>query len=69
MKTLNRTKSVCPVCLKTIDAYLVEKDDGIYMEKECAKHGHFSVLVWEDNAEGYKKWNRGNKKKDNVPKS
>jgi len=66
MKTINRTKSVCPVCLKTIDAYLVEKDDGIYMEKECHEHGHFSVLVWEDNAESYKKWDRGNKKKDKI---
>ena len=66
MKTINKTKSVCPVCLKAIDAYLVEKDDGIYMEKECTEHGHFSVLVWEDSAESYKKWDRGNKKKDKI---
>lgn len=66
MKILNKTKSVCPVCLKTLDAYIVEKEDGIYMEKECEDHGHFSVLVWEDDASSYKAWDRGNKKKDAI---
>ena len=66
MKTLKTTKSVCPVCLKVIKAYVVEKNDGIYMEKECREHGHFSALIWEDTAENYKAWDRGNKKKDKI---
>ena len=66
MKTIKQTQSVCPVCLSPITAYLVEKGDGIYMEKECADHGHFSALVWEGSAESYAKWDRGNKKKDKI---
>ena len=51
------TKSVCPVCLKTIDADKVTGDDGnIYMEKVCPSHGKFKTLIWEDNLSSYLKW-------------
>ena len=35
-----KIKSVCPVCLKTIDACKTVGTDGlIYMEKTCPEHG------------------------------
>lgn len=56
-KIVRKTRSVCPVCLDTIDANIVEHDDGfLYMEKNCEKHGDFSCLVWEDSAEAYLEW-------------
>lgn len=71
MKIISRTQSVCPHCLKVIDAYLTEEADGIYMKKECPDHGKFSVLVWEGSYESYRAWDKGNKKKDKIidPKS
>lgn len=52
-----KTRSVCPVCLKTIDADKVTGNDGnIYMEKECPEHGRFSSLIWEGNLSSYVQW-------------
>ena len=42
------TRSVCPMCLKNIPAYLTREDSGrILLEKSCPLHGNFSVPVWE----------------------
>lgn len=54
-----KTKSVCPVCLKVVDAEYMEKNNlekenvwsGVFMEKDCPAHGHFSTLIWEDSME------------------
>lgn len=52
-----KTRSVCPICLKTIDADKVTGNDGnIYMEKECPEHGRFSSLIWEGNLPSYVQW-------------
>lgn len=54
---IGRTKSVCPVCLKVIQADKVTGQDGhIYMEKSCPEHGSFSSLIWEDSLSGYMRW-------------
>ena len=38
------TKSVCPVCLRTIDAEKAVGDDGyIYLTKACPEHGSFET--------------------------
>lgn len=42
-----KTKSVCPVCLKVLEAEKVFDHDGVYMEKSCPEHGHFRSLIWE----------------------
>ena len=54
--TLYKTKSVCPVCLKEIYADIIERKDGIYMDKYCPEHGLSSTLIWADSAENYLKW-------------
>ncbi|RZN46751.1 radical SAM protein [archaeon] len=49
MKEIKKTKSLCPECLKVIEATLYETDDNkVIMEKECEEHGHYSDVVWSD---------------------
>ena len=56
-----RTKSVCPVCLKTLDAEKLTGADGnIYMEKKCPEHGKFSTLIWEGDLKSYLQWSMEN---------
>ncbi len=51
------TMSVCPVCLRKLQAHKVVGEDGfVHMEKECPEHGHFDVLLWEGDAASYKAW-------------
>ena len=45
MKLIRKTKSVCPECFKMIDAFVVEENGKIYMDKECDKHGKFKLLL------------------------
>lgn len=52
-----QTKSLCPHCLKVIDARVFEKDGKILIEKRCAKHGRFLGTYWSD-AEMFKRFLR-----------
>lgn len=45
MKILEETRSVCPKCLKDIDAKIIEDNGSVYMEKNCAEHGSFKTLI------------------------
>ncbi len=51
---LKKTRSVCPTCLKEIEAEIYEKNDKIVMIKECNEHGSFEGIV-EKSPEFYKK--------------
>lgn len=54
---VGRTRSVCPVCLRALDAEKSVGGDGnIYLEKTCPEHGHFSALIWEGDRESYLAW-------------
>jgi uncharacterized radical SAM superfamily Fe-S cluster-containing enzyme len=44
---VKKTKSICPVCQKKIDAELTEVDGKILITKKCAEHGTFSAAHWE----------------------
>lgn len=44
-KLIMKTQSLCPVCLKVIDADYRQEDDGVYLVKSC-QHGEFKTLVW-----------------------
>lgn len=62
-KVFSKTKSVCPVCLRIIEAERAVGDDGnIYLQKSCPEHGDFSVLIWEGGIVEYLIWDRGVKK-------
>ncbi|MHC1610821.1 MAG: tetraether lipid synthase Tes [Candidatus Methanospirareceae archaeon] len=52
---MKKTKSVCPQCLKVIDAEVYEEDGKILMKKSCEEHGEFDDVYWSD-AELYKKF-------------
>jgi uncharacterized radical SAM superfamily Fe-S cluster-containing enzyme len=51
---ITKTKSLCPECLKILDAEVYEEDNTIYIEKTCPEHGTFKNTYWHD-AEAYKK--------------
>jgi 7,8-dihydro-6-hydroxymethylpterin dimethyltransferase len=44
------TLSLCPECLKRIDAKIVFEDDKVYMLKRCPEHGQSKVLIADDVA-------------------
>lgn len=50
---LNKTKSVCPECLKRIDALIIEEDKSVLMQKTCKNHGRFNILLSKE-VQGYK---------------
>lgn len=43
------TKSLCPECLKIIDARVFENNGKILIEKECPDHGYFEDVYWGDS--------------------
>jgi len=53
-KYYTKTKSVCPECLKTITAEIVEEDDMIWMKKNCSEHGDFKDKL--SSSAKYYKW-------------
>ncbi|WP_299213570.1 radical SAM protein [uncultured Aquimarina sp.] len=42
------TLSLCPTCLKRIDAKIVFEDDKVFMLKRCPEHGRSKVLIADD---------------------
>src|SRR3990172_6116157 len=48
MNTIKDTKSICPECLKVLDATIFEDDGKVYIKKECQEHGAFQELYWSD---------------------
>lgn len=53
--TLRRTQSLCPVCLRRIEAsYVQSVTDAhtVMLRKTCPDHGTFSVPVWRESGEG-----------------
>ncbi|WP_366938352.1 radical SAM (seleno)protein TrsS [uncultured Desulfovibrio sp.] len=51
---LRRTQSLCPVCLRRLDAVYEHAPDGaaVLLRKRCPEHGAFSVPVWREPQEG-----------------
>ena len=66
MEALKKTHSVCPVCLRVLDAELEAREDGIWLRKACPEHGTFQVPVWEGSIESWRAWDRGNRGKDRI---
>lgn len=54
------TLSLCPECLKRVDAKIVFEDDNVYMLKRCREHGSSKVLI-ADDIEYYKNIRNYNK--------
>lgn len=58
-----KTKSLCPQCLKVVDAEVYEEDGAVRIKKRCEEHGEFDDLYWSD-ADLYKKFARWRYKSD-----
>ncbi len=52
-----KTKSLCPVCFRVIEAEVYEEEGKILIKKRCEKHGEFDDVYWSD-AELYRKFAR-----------
>lgn len=48
------TTSLCPICLKRVDAKIILKDNKIFVLKHCFEHGEQEEIL-EENAEYYLK--------------
>ena len=42
------TTSLCPTCLKRVDAKIIFEDEKVFMTKTCKDHGFFKVLIASD---------------------
>ena len=47
---LRCTQSLCPLCLRRLDAFYAHSADGRTVElcKSCPEHGRFRVAVWQE---------------------
>lgn len=57
VKLIKTTKSICPVCLKTVNAEIIRRDDDIYLAKRCEEHGCYETVIWRGNPD-YEAWKR-----------
>ncbi len=57
MQFIKETKSICPECLKVLDATIFEEDNKVYIKKECPEHGEFQDVYWSD----YEQYQRAEK--------
>lgn len=48
MKEIKTTRSICPECLKQLDAIIYEEDGKVFIKKTCSEHGPFNELYWSD---------------------
>jgi uncharacterized radical SAM superfamily Fe-S cluster-containing enzyme len=64
---IRKTASLCPECLKTIGAEVLERNGKVYIRKECPQHGEVEDVYWGDY-EMFKfaeKWGRDGKVLEN----
>ncbi len=55
MTPIKRTKSLCPVCGKLLDAEIIEEGGAIWICRTCPEHGYAKNLYWSD-AEIYRRF-------------
>ena len=56
-KILKKTGSLCPECMKVIDAKVVKKEGKALIRKECPRHGQFQDIYYSD-VEIYKRFEK-----------
>ena len=42
---IEKTKSICPICKKIIEARIIDENGSVYMAKKCEEHGAFRAMV------------------------
>ena len=48
MNIIKKTRSLCPECLKVLEAIVYEKNNVVYIKKACQEHGEYSDVYWSD---------------------
>jgi len=48
LQVIKETESICPECFKVLDATIFERDNKVYIKKECPEHGKFQDVYWSD---------------------
>lgn len=43
---IRRTRSLCPVCQRQVEAAHVQRGQEVFLEKTCEEHGFFSAVIW-----------------------
>jgi len=61
---LAETRSVCPICLRSLTAVRSREDDAVFLIKTCPEHGQFRTRIWR-GALPMTAWQRP--KKPSVP--
>ncbi len=51
VRLIKQTRSLCPECLKVLEAVLFEDDNVVYIKKECSEHGLYQDVYWSDYGE------------------
>ncbi|MDR2422168.1 MAG: radical SAM protein, partial [Deltaproteobacteria bacterium] len=59
-RPLERTESLCPVCLKVLPAEIWERGDDVCLERTCPEHGPFSAVIWNGQP-SFQSWRRPKK--------
>lgn len=44
-----RTRSLCPICLRLIDAKYDIQGKDVFLDKTCPEHGHFATKIWSNS--------------------
>ncbi len=57
---LRTTASVCPLCLRRIEATLTQQGSEIILAKSCPEHGDFSTPIWRQwrGKPNFQQWQR-----------
>ncbi len=58
-----QTQSLCPVCLRLVDADYHLEGDTVFLRKTCPEHGTFQVPAWKqrDGMPSFKLWKQGSR--------
>ena len=58
---LAQTQSLCPVCLRLVDAGYHLEGDTVFLRKTCPEHGPFQVPAWKqgEGTPSFKIWRQG----------
>ncbi len=49
MDVIQKTRSLCPACLKHLDAEIYEEEGKVWIRKECPEHGEVKEIYWSDS--------------------
>jgi len=57
MTSSTHIESLCPICLRKLDAYMYDEGTTTYIHKVCSEHGAFKTVVWRGNMP-MREWSR-----------